>query len=284
MNFFQVHNMKVLFAYLLMISTILFSDEPQKIDEKPMVLVIPSYKNKDWYKRNLDSTFSQNYSNYRIIYVDDASPDGTGDLVEKYVKEKNKQALVHLIKNPKRVGALANLYTAIHLCKPEEIVCTLDGDDWLSNHDVLKRVNKEYQDPQIWMTYGQHEQWMGDGKRVYQGGSEIYPENIIKNREFRKYKWVASHLRTFYAGLFHKIDKEDLMYKGEFFPMSYDYAIMYPMLEMASHHHKFIPEVLYVYNIATPLNDLKVNYHLQQECCREIKQYKKPYAPLTTLF
>ena len=30
----------------------------------------------------------QDYSNYHIIYVDDASPDKTGEFVKKYLEEK----------------------------------------------------------------------------------------------------------------------------------------------------------------------------------------------------
>jgi len=252
------------------------------MEEKPFVIVIPSYRNKDWYKKNLDSVFNQNYSNYRVIYLDDASPDDTGKLVEKYIKDKNQENKVTLIKNTKRVGALANLYTGVHLCKPNEIVCTLDGDDWFSHDKVLQRLNKEYKDPEVWLTYGQHEQWFGDDKKIYPGGAELFPKEILQNKSFRQYKWVASQLRTFYAGLFHLVKIEDLLIDGEFLPMAYDYALMYPMLEMACDHIRFIPDVLYVYNLVTPINDVKVNYQLQQKCCREIKLNKKPYKKLET--
>ena len=66
-----------------------------------MVITIASYNNKDWYKKNLDSVFSQNYQNYRIIYTDDCSLDGTGDLVAEYVREKGQENRVILIENRK---------------------------------------------------------------------------------------------------------------------------------------------------------------------------------------
>ena len=59
-----------------------------KLKEHPLVVIIPSYNNAQWYKKNLDSVFNQRYSNYRIIYLDDASTDQTGYLVEKYIQEK----------------------------------------------------------------------------------------------------------------------------------------------------------------------------------------------------
>ena len=55
----------------------------------------------------------------------------------------------------------------------------------------------------------------------------------------------------------------NLKVDGEFLPMAWDFAMLYPMLEMAGGRFKYIPEVLYIYNVATPNNDYKVNRDLQ---------------------
>lgn len=31
----------------------------------------------------------QDYKNYHVVYIDDASPDKTGEHVKKYIEEKN---------------------------------------------------------------------------------------------------------------------------------------------------------------------------------------------------
>jgi glycosyltransferase involved in cell wall biosynthesis len=223
------------------------------IPEKPMVVVIPSYNNKNWYKKNLDSVFSQKYQNYRVIFVDDASPDGTGNLVKAYVKEKKQEHRFTFIQNEKRSCALANEYKGIWLCKPHEIVVNLDGDDWLANDFVLQKLNNVYADPNVWVTYGQFI-YYPDGSPGW--AAEVSDEVIEKNA-FRDYPWTTTALRTFYAGLFHKIKKEDLFYEGDFFPMAGDLAYMWPILEMAGKHSRFIPDVLYVYNVQTAINDIK---------------------------
>jgi hypothetical protein len=241
--------------------------------EKPMVIIIASYNNKDWYKLNLDSVFRQNYTNYRIIYIDDASTDKTGDLVEKHIKEKHQENRVTLIKNKKNLKALANIYSAIHeFSKDNEIVVVIDGDDWLAHDHVFALLNKVYQDPNVWMTYGQF-LWCPEGDL---GFCSPFPQNIIDSRDFRNYTWVSSHLRTFYSGLFKKIKFEDLTDKDGFFPVTCDLAIMFPMLEMASPRICFIPDVLYVYNRMTPLNDDKVRFDRQihyTNICRNKPKY-----------
>src|SRR6266404_5923340 len=102
--------------------------------EKLIVIVIPSYNNKQWYKHNLESALSQNYSNFYVIYTDDCSPDGTGELVEQYLMENDSDQKVYLIKNTTRRGALHNLYTMIHTCPDGAIIATLDGDDWFPDN------------------------------------------------------------------------------------------------------------------------------------------------------
>src|SRR5579862_6844435 len=103
------------FKKLLMVASLFFVQEmhTSSIPERDFVVVIASYNNKDWYQANLDSVFSQNYSHYRVIYIDDCSPDGTAKFVEEYIKARGLEHKVTLIKNTVRQRALANLYNAI---------------------------------------------------------------------------------------------------------------------------------------------------------------------------
>jgi glycosyltransferase involved in cell wall biosynthesis len=46
------------------------------------VFIIPSYNNSDWYEYNIKSIAKQHYDNWRAIYIDDASTDGTLKLLK----------------------------------------------------------------------------------------------------------------------------------------------------------------------------------------------------------
>ena len=118
------------------------------------MVVTASYKNKSWYKYNIDSVVKQKYDNFDLIYIDDVSPDGTGDLVEKYIKENKFENHALLIKNTERCGALANIYKAINLCNDNDIIVLLMGMIGLPHDYVLDLLNKIYDDPNIWLTYG----------------------------------------------------------------------------------------------------------------------------------
>jgi glycosyltransferase involved in cell wall biosynthesis len=226
---------------------------------KSFVIIIPSYNNSRWYRKNLQSAISQNYSNFRIVYTDDHSSDNTGNLVGEFLKENDKTGLVKLIKNNNRIGSLNNLYNMIHSCDDNEIIVTLDGDDWFPHSDVLSTLNVVYNDD-VWMTYGQYRSYPDN--RI--GCSKQIPIDVINNCSYRSYQWCSSHLRTFYAWLFKLIKKEDLQHNGKFYPMAWDLPMMFPMLEMSGHHHRFLNEVLYIYNYDSPINDAKVNLALQE--------------------
>lgn len=254
-----------------------------------MVIIIPSYNNADCYQKNLDSVFNQKDKNvdWRAIYIDDVSSDGTGDLVEEYIKIHGFEHKFTVIRNKKRSLAMANLYRAIWSCNDNEIIITLDGDDWFSHNYVLNRLNEIYQDTNIWLTYGSFEECPKSSQHIIQywqtlggtlGNRPISPEVIEKNN-FRSFIGCTGQLRTFYAWLFKQIKLEDLMYQSNFLPMTYDIGIMIPMHEMAAGKFEYILETLYIHNIDTPLNDHKVDAKLQSNL--EIMLRNKPkYQPL----
>ncbi len=264
---------------IIVLAFLVFSSTLSYTYERPLVVVIPSYHNAEWYQRNLDSVFMQQYQNYRVIYIDDCSPDGTGNLVEKYVKDQEQENRVTIIHNTKRRGALANHYRAIHMCENHEIVLCLDGDDWLKHKHVFERVNYAYKDPNVWLTYGQYEIYPTSEL----GHCRKLPESIISHHAYRECMWVTSALRTFYAGLFKQIKLQDLLLDGNFFQASGDLAFMYPMLEMANGKFTFIDDILYVYNCATPHNDFKMRVLVQIFSSNVIRARKK-YKAINSLY
>jgi hypothetical protein len=122
--------------------------------------------------------------------------------------------------------------------------------------------------------YGQS-QWT-DGRR---GFASAYSAEEFKN--IRKSPFRVSHLRTFRAGLYQKIKEQDSEFScmkdssGEFYKMTYDVGIMFPMLEMAGVEKvAFNDTILYIYNRNNPISDDKVNQQLQWDIHTEISNKK----------
>ncbi len=246
---------------------------------KKITVIVPSYNNSQWYKKNLDSIFAQNYSNFSVIYIDDKSSDGTADLVEAYIKLNKRENLVKLIKNEVRVGALQNIYDAVHSCDDTDICVLVDGDDFLANPGVLSRVVKEYEEKDIWMTWGSYIDWPSNTR----GCAKPYEQHIIDSSTYRYVDWRASHLRSFYAKLFKNIKREDLVHDGKFFQSGWDLALMLPMLELSGSKQSYIHDILYVYNNNNPISDYKIRAQ-QQAMFDGIIRRQQRYTKLDKLF
>nr|NGX45674.1 hypothetical protein [Chlamydiota bacterium] len=279
----------ILFGSLLLFAAIALwqlggKASPKKDDgftptsEKHFVVLIASYNNAEYVQKNLASVYTQNYDNYRVIYVDDNSSDATFQKAEQEIARWEGQARTELIHNTKNVGALANMYNAVHSCSDNEIIVILDGDDFFAHERVLTILNENYADPKVWMTYGNYLDYPSYRQEAVL--SRPIPALITEKNAFRNHAWASSHLRTFYAGLFKAIKIEDLFFRGRFFPMGCDVAIMLPMLEMAGHKARYINDVLYLYNRINTISDHKVNFKLQTQCGHEV-QSKPVYNRLT---
>lgn len=264
--------MHILFCAIL--ALISWNSVANATEEKPIVVITTSYNNVEWAKKNITSILTQKYSNFRVIYVDDHSSDGTANLVETLVQEMNQGFRFSLIRNQTRRGTLANIYSAIHSCKDNAIIVSVDGDDWLSDKSVLQKINLAYSTQDIWLTHGT----LIEYPQSIVAWSIPIPSDIVEANSFRTYR-CPSHLRTFYSWLFKKIEIKDLTYEGDFFQMTGDQAMMFPMIEMAGKHHAFIPEVTYVYNMKNPFNDNKVDPQLQNNLEAYIRGLP-PYLPL----
>ncbi len=249
----------------------LFEKKPQErffavTEHHPFVIIVPSYNNTEWVEKNLSSIFSQKYDNYRVIYINDASTDGTLQWAQDYISTHRMDHRVEVIDNEQNRGACENIYRAVQSCRDDEIAMILDGDDWFAHDRVLPRLNEIYADPQVWMTYGSYIEYPSYGYTVANFARPLPDEVVQKNgvREYTRKHWCLSHLRTFYASLFKQIKGSDMQWDGKFFDATYDLALMLPMAEMAGEHAKYVGEVLYIYNRANPFNDDKVRAQRQK--------------------
>ena len=210
------------------------------LENLPFCVVIIGRNNGANLEKTLESVFSQNYDNFRILYIDDASDDGSQDLASDLIFASRVFTKVQFHHNEQPLGMLSSLSRAVQGCENEEIVVVLNGEDWLAHEWVLQRLNQYYADPDLWVTYGQSRDYP-----TYQLGSA---RPFQEGKTIRGQPFGASHLKTFYAGLFKKINDADFKYKGEYFQGAADLAYMFPMLEMAKSHSQCLTDVLYICN------------------------------------
>jgi glycosyltransferase involved in cell wall biosynthesis len=122
-----------------------------------MCLIVPGYNNNANFRieSNLNSIFTQNYSNYKVIIINDASTDGSGDIYRRYLEFYGiDPARYTYIENKVRVTAVENIYIAsTQHCAKDEIVVTIDADDELLGRNALKVFNWAFQTKKLGVVY-----------------------------------------------------------------------------------------------------------------------------------
>jgi len=205
------------------------------VKENKFIIITPSYNNEEWIEYNLASILNQTYTNYEVVYIDDASTDSTYEKVKDIIGELPNW---NIIKNSENRGAMYNYFNNLstYIKDPEEIIIHLDGDDWLYDETVLEKLNAFYNEKDCWMTYGGFIVWDGEDTEPtlpYPQSTE-HPEFVHKYKLYRQDLWRASHLRTYRAFLLQAVNLEDLrsLEDGEYYWHASDLAFQYPCMEM----------------------------------------------------
>jgi glycosyltransferase involved in cell wall biosynthesis len=112
-------------------------------------VIVPTYNNvhDHRYLWNIESILQQEYSNIKVVIVDDASSDGTSNKIAKHLlwRKANPDKYI-LIKSKVRNKSLYSFYYGAHkFCGLGEIIYTIDGDDELIGTQVFKVFNAIYQ-------------------------------------------------------------------------------------------------------------------------------------------
>jgi glycosyltransferase involved in cell wall biosynthesis len=238
-------------------------------------IAIPVFNAENWISNNIEMLLGQTHTNFEACIINDASTDRTGEVIESYRKRLDSR--FKIVHNDKNVGPLENQYNAWknHLDSsgdPESVLITVDGDDWLYSIGSLQVLNAYYEKFNPLLTYGNHIHWPW-GTR---SNCEIIPEQILKNSDFRKYKFCTSHLRTFKSKVLDQIPFSYLCDEnGKMYRCTGDVALMMAALEISNPRIIFIPEVLCIYNRVNPLSEDVTIQDEQARVEREIRLKKK---------
>jgi glycosyltransferase involved in cell wall biosynthesis len=233
-------------------------------------IIIPFRNCEKYISDCVKSLLTQTHNNWSAYFCDDASTDNTLSHIPSDPRFIVKS-------NTKRMTALPNIHFGIIDAKPndQDIICILDGDDFLIRPDALDIIDNLYNDNTL-LTYGQY---------IWPNGQVGHCRSYSKE-EFdviRKGSYWASHMRTFKYKLYKELMSQDPnlnCYKrsnGEFYTVTYDVAIMTPLMEIAGFENtKFNPVPIYLYRIHEQ-NDHFVNAQEQKIFEKEIFE-KKPFT------
>ena len=119
-------------------------------------IIVPVFNAEKYIEKCLTSIIKQSYKNYQVKVIDDCSTDNSYELALEIC---NSYENFDIRKNPRRLGALNNIYKLLSLEVEEPsntIDILVDGDDYLYSGDVLDILYEKYLNTNCLITYGSY--------------------------------------------------------------------------------------------------------------------------------
>jgi len=168
----------------------------------------PLFNSFEFVEEFLESIESQSYPHVTVVVYDDASDDGSADLVESLIPNLSYEVII--LRGSERRGpsyAKWVLMRAIRrLAAPMDIVLFIDGDDKFFHDEVLDEVAATFRKKKPWFAYGRirgyYEEQCGPPPPIV-----YHPHN--QSSSVRTSAWTYCHPRVFRAFLLHHFEEND---------------------------------------------------------------------------
>jgi glycosyltransferase involved in cell wall biosynthesis len=236
-------------------------------------IITPSYNSSKFISQTIESVLAQTYQDWEMIIVDDASPDNSNKIIEKYIQ---KDTRIKLIKLKKNSGPAVARNTAIEEASGR-FIAFLDADDLWLPEKLEKQINFMERN-NYFLTYSSYNLISENNKNLNK--TIIAPKKINYHMLLKSNKigcltaiYNAEELGKIYMPLINKRQ---------------DYGLWLKILKKIDYAYG-IEEVLATYRIlnnsisSNKINLLKYNYRLFREH-EKLSVQKSIYYLLNNIF
>jgi glycosyltransferase involved in cell wall biosynthesis len=134
------------------------------VTTRPTVSIcIPAYRSERFIGHAIQSVLDQSYSDWELVVVDDASPDGTAAVIAGFTDER-----IRSFRNDANLGATGNWNRVVSLARGR-YVKVLCGDDFLFPHCLADQVAAFEQHPRTALVAGRRDVVDEEGRVLLAG-------------------------------------------------------------------------------------------------------------------
>ncbi|MGD2174237.1 MAG: glycosyltransferase family 2 protein [Candidatus Brocadiaceae bacterium] len=141
-------------------------------------VVIPAYNAEDYLQEALESVFAQTFTDYEVIVVDDASTDGTPEMLRGYEESGRIRVLTH----QRNRGLSASRNSGIRAARGE-FVTFLDADDVWRPERLAYHMAVMERNPEI--------MFLSNSGWWFKEGEELRFPPLPENPELTEVSWEA---------------------------------------------------------------------------------------------
>jgi glycosyltransferase involved in cell wall biosynthesis len=235
------------------------------------IFLVTSYNCRPYIDACITSMLMQSDKDFGVIFVDDASTDGTVDRINEFLRGVDLDYEIYV--NEERTRSAAwNQYQAVikHVKNPNSKIMILDADDTLYDNNSFDRIKKA--DNFLPFTSIKYEAGV-------LGYDSAIPRQGIPSPMYRIDE--PYHLRYFNAWLYKAVP-ESMYYKdGELIAAGSDLAFIYPVIDLLDKKFNICNFLVYKWNNhLRNHNDHFLRLNEQRINCDYIKNREK-MSPLT---
>ncbi len=201
-------------------------------EKLPLVsIIVPIFKIEKYIGLCIESLLHQTYSNIEIILVNDGSPDRCLDICNIYQRKDKRIKIIS-----KENGGLVSARQAGLEQSTGELICNVDGDDWVDAEFVEALVRAQLEFDADAIVAGQTRHFF-DNKvmlknRISCGFYEGEKLNCLKSRMMSYGNYYSIGIYTY---LWNKLFKREIIYKHQMsvdrkISQGEDAAVVYPAL------------------------------------------------------
>lgn len=248
-------------------------------------IISTGWECRPFVERTLRSVESQTVGDYEMRIVVDPSSDGTEDFVADWCDSRDDRWSYSF--TPEQRFSTPNQLDALDFLDPDpdDIVVWLDLDgDQFAHPNVLDNLLTYYCDDTL-LTYGS---FKCIPKVSTNQPARPFPPEVVAANSYRKHTRMVeccfNHLRTMKGRVANAIPQKQFQWyrgpnRGRVYQGGADYVFMIAGLELAGPRHKFIKEILCLYNHANPHADYLVRGDLSPPAVADFLN-RPPLSPL----
>ena len=205
---------------------------------------LPVYNGAGTISRAIDSVRAQTHTDFRLLVSDNASSDGTREIIERYAAEDPR---IRLIAQETNIGPYANFAGLIHRAEAEYFAFVA-ADDWWSPTFLQATLAALEDDPEALCCVPRTAFYAESGERLYVTPSTYSLTDPRPNDRALRFLVHPSDCSRFYGLHRRKVFADCFDYEGQFH--AGDWYIV--LLEILAGTHLEVPHVL-LHRIATPV-------------------------------
>lgn len=167
-------------------------------------VIVPVFNSEKYLQKCIESLLNQSLSELEIIIIDDASSDGSKEILKKYLTDKR----IKVVSKPVNEGVSAARNDGINIAT-REYIGFVDSDDYVAK-DMFEKMYQSAIDQRADVVSAGHVNWDEENNSMISHPSPLPANNNIDSAQMRRYLSQSNKTRFLWYA-WRNIYKRDML-------------------------------------------------------------------------